>query len=296
MLGTALFLFCLGLVTLGSLMTVKVTVDKQTVLKSTESLIDPENEVPSILKKVDIQERLGEKLDQSLSFTDHTGAHVTLGTYFKDKKPVILTLNYYRCPMLCSLQLNDLVKALKKSAYKLGQDYRMVTMSINPKETYDLGASKREAYLKSLGESRNADWAFLVSATDASKKVADQVGYTYALDPDSGEYAHAPVLFFISADGTVSRYLYGLGYSPYDIKFALQETSAGRAGSTWDKLILSCFQYDASKGRYGVYALGVMRLGGALTVMFLSILLLLLWVGDARPARAVSKDSCKFVG
>lgn len=231
--------------------------------------------------EIAVDEMLGSRLDMDLAFVDHNGEAVKLGDYFDGKRPVLLTLNYYRCPTLCSLQLNGLTRTLGQFDWQPGDEYRIVTVSIDPREGPELAASKRDSHLEALGVT-DLDWNFLTGDALQIRMLAAQLGIGYAYDAEQDQYAHPAVLMFISPEGKVARYLYGLEYQPSDVKFALIEASEGRVGSPVDKLILSCFHYDASLGEYGPFAMGIMRLGGAFMVLIVGIPLVLLWRRERR--------------
>ncbi|GMV42726.1 MAG: photosynthetic protein synthase I [Myxococcales bacterium] len=232
-----------------------------------------EETLPRELEGVGVEERLGAMIDPDLPFTDHTGARVTLGKYLDDGIPVLLTLNYYRCKMLCNLQLNAVVEGLKGLEWKPGENFRIVTISIDPREGWELGRDKRASYLETLGRGE-VDWSFLVGRDEDVRTVARTVGFSYKYDQEQDQYAHTAAIFFLSPEGKVSRYLYGVDYPSQSLKFALMEASEGRIGTTIDKVILSCFHYDSSIGAYGPFAFGIMRLGAALTAT-----LLIGWLG-----------------
>jgi protein SCO1 len=231
--------------------------------------------------EIAVDEMLGGKLDMDLSFVDHDGKAVQLGDYFDGERPVLITLNYYRCPTLCSLQLNGLTRTLEQFDWEPGDDYRIVTVSIDPREGPELAANKRSSHLKALGVTE-LDWNFLTGDALQIRMLAAQLGIGYAYDAEQDQYAHPAVLMFVSPEGKVARYLYGLEYQPSDVKFALIEASEGRVGSPVDKLILSCFHYDASLGEYGPFAMGIMRLGGALMIVIVGIPMALLWRRERR--------------
>jgi protein SCO1/2 len=235
--------------------------------------------VPAALRGVGVDERLGASIDRQLAFTDHNGRAVKIGDYLGDGKPVLLTLNYYMCPTLCNLQLNALNDGLRALSWAPGDKYRIVTVSIDPREGPELAKGKRGMYLESLGRGE-VDWTFLVGTEQNIRALADQVGFRYEYDAKQDQYGHALVLTFLSPEGMVARYLYGMEYSARDLKFALMEASEGRLGSPADKLILSCFHYDATLGAYGPFAMGIMRLGGLLTVLGMAVAGLVLWTKD----------------
>lgn len=242
---------------------------------------------PADLEGVDVVERLGEDIDLSLAFVDENGNDVTLQDYFGDEKSVILTLNYYNCPMLCSMQLNALIEGLKELAWDPGDNYRMVTISIDPREGPDLAAAKREAYLEALDRGMDVDWVFLTGEEENIRAIAEQVGFGYRYVREIDEYAHAAAIFVLSPEGRISRYLYGLQYRAFDLRMAILEAAEGRIGTTIDRILLSCFHYDSSSNSYSVFAFGVMRIAGVLTLIILGGVLGLLWMRDIRRRLAI---------
>lgn len=232
-------------------------------------------------KQVAVDEMLGGHLDPNLTFVDHEGKQVRLGEYFDGKRPVLVTLNYFRCPTLCNLQLNALTRTLDGFEWTAGEQYRIVTVSIDPRETAELAAQKRSSHLEALGRGE-IDWNFLTGDAAQIRMLAAQLGIGYAYDAEQDQYAHPAVLMFVSPEGKIARYLYGLEYSPNDVKFALMEASEGRVGSPVDKIILSCFHYDATLGEYGPFAMGIMRLGGAGMILIVGIPLIFVWRRERR--------------
>lgn len=243
-----------------------------------------EEALPSKLEGITVTEKLGDRIPMDRPFVDHTGKKVRIGDYFDGTRPLMLTLNYYTCTTLCSIQLNALTRTLRKMAWAPGENFRQVTLSIDHREDAELAAGKRKAHLRAL-EKGEVDWNFLVGDKESIKAVADAVGFGYRYDPKQNQWAHPAVIVFLSPDGKVTRYLYGLEYAPRDVKLALLEAADGKVGSTVDKLILSCFHYDATEGRYGPYAFGIMRLGGVVTVVVVGVFLVLLWRRERRRAR-----------
>lgn len=228
----------------------------------------PLSETPaaSLMKEVDIVEKLNEKVPLDAVFTDAEGKQVRLGDYFKGDKPVLLTLVYYRCPMLCSLVLGGLNKAVLNSGMTLGEDYRAVTVSIDPRETPEMAKERQRGHLQALGApGQEADWAFLVGTEEEIKKVADAVGFGFKYDEVSKQYAHAAAITALTPDARVSRYLYGVEFPGRDLKLALLEAAGGRVGTSFDRVLLTCFKYDPNTRRYELYVFGVIR-GGALLV------------------------------
>ena len=237
--------------------------------------------LPRQLRGVTVEERLGQRADLAAQLTDHRGRPLKLGDLLDGRRPVLLTLNYYGCANLCSLQLNALARALRGLEWAPGEGYRVVTLSIDPREGAELARKKRALYLADLGRGE-VEWSFLVGKQAMIRRVADSVGFGFRYDAEQDQYAHPAVLIFLSPGGKVTRYLYGIEYVPRDLRFALIEASQGRVGSTVDKLILSCFHYDATSGRYGPWALGIMRVVGVVTALVLGTLLLLLRLRERR--------------
>jgi protein SCO1/2 len=239
-----------------------------------------------IANSVGVDEHLGEPIELSTLVQDHFGATVPLEKYFSDGKPAVLTLNYYSCASLCSMQLNAVLDGLRDLDWLSGDQFNMLTLSIDPDETSSLAAYKRTNYLKEL-DKEGASWTFLVAKQSAITDIANQVGYRYTYDEQSKQFAHPAVIMILSPDGTISRYLYGVQYTARDLKFALIEASEGKFGSTVEKVILSCFTYDNTTGRYTASAFGLMRLAGVITMFFLGAMITALWRRERRLSHKV---------
>lgn len=242
----------------------------------------------AVANSAGVDEHLGDKLDLTLSVQNHFGDRISMEEHFKDGKPAVFTLNYYSCASLCSVQLNAVLNGLKDMDWVPGAQFKMLTLSIDPEETSSLAAQKRGAYLEELGK-QNASWEFMVAKQSVITDIASQVGYRYTYDEQSKQFAHPAVIMILSPDGTISRYLYGVSYSARDLKFALIEASEGKIGTTVDKVILSCFSYDNSTGRYTASAFGLMRLAGVVTMFFLGAMVTALWRRERRQTQQVSE-------
>jgi len=230
------------------------------------------------LKSIDVEEHLAEKIPLDLSFANEAGDTVRLSEYFKKGRPVLLTLAYYRCPMLCGLVIEGLRKGITGLAYNAGEDFQMVTVSINPEETCTLAAAKKKNVFAAFGKPVNpAGWAFLTGPGGNSKKLADAVGFKYYYMEDRKEYAHPAVSFVLTGEGVISRYLYGIEYKESDLRLALLEASKGEIGTTLDRIVLYCYHYDPDAGGYVLFAGNLMRIGGVITVLILGTVLLILW-------------------
>lgn len=236
---------------------------------STFAAVHADEQAPE-LKNVKIEEHLGAQVPLDAKFVNDEGKAVSTHDVLSSDRPTILTLNYYSCPMLCTMVLNGMVDGLNRVGFTPGIDYQIATISIDPTETSQLAKDKKSSYLASFHRSfDNHAWQFLVGDETNINRVADAVGFSYHYDPDSKQYAHAAGIFVLMPGGRISRVLYGIDYRPQDLKLALLEASQGKIGSSLDKLLLYCFHYDPSGHRYSLYAINVMRLGAALTVLIL---------------------------
>jgi protein SCO1/2 len=241
--------------------------------------------VPTQLARVGVQEKLDATLPLQLVFKDDAGRDVTLGSYFRPGHPVLLTLNYYRCPMLCTLELNGLVEGMKGLAWTPGDEFTVVTVSFDPRETPALARAKKASYLDELGKpSAEAGWHFLTGSPESIEALTKAVGFSYEYDKETDQYGHAAVVMLATPEGRVARYLYGVRFEPETLKLALLEAGKGKIGSTWERFILYCYHYDADQGRYALAALSIMRAGGALTVLVLGLVLGGFWLRDRRNA------------
>ena len=248
---------------------------------------DRTDPVPKPLQDVGVDEKLDAALPLPLLFKDERGRDVTLGSYFKPGRPVILTLNYYRCPMLCTLELNGLVEGLKELAWSPGDEFQVVTVSIDPRELPPLAAAKRVEYLTELGRpSAEAGWHFLTGSAASIGALASAVGFRYQYDADTDQYGHAAAIVLATPDGRVSRYLYGVRFDAPSLKMGLLEASHGKIGSAVDRFLLYCYHYDAERGRYVLAAVTLMRAAGALTVLVLGSVVGTFWLRERARGRA----------
>lgn len=249
------------------------------------------SDVPRELQGIEVTERLGEQVPLNLEFIDESGNVVKLGDFFEAGKPVILTLNYYTCPMLCHLTLTGMVEGLRDVQWTAGQEFRIVTVTINPTETPDVASAFKNRYLGQMYNREGADWHFLCDKDGNVKKLAEAVGFGYRFVPETGEYAHSSVIKFLSPDGRIMRYMNNVMFEARDLRFALVESSQGSIGSPMDRFLLfTCFNYDPNSNSYAPAAWKIMRSGGALTVLFVTLGLIILWargsVADRRSGRA----------
>lgn len=238
--------------------------------------------LPKILQKVGFDQRLNEQVPLDLPLTDEDGRQVTLGKYFQDK-PVILVLAYYRCPMLCTQVLNALVQGLRDTSLSIGNDFSVVTVSFDPHDTAETAAAKKKSYVRAYGQPEAAEgWHFLTGDPKSIKRLTDAVGFRYVYDPLSDQYAHAAGIVVLTPAGKISRYFYDVHYSGRDLRLGLVEASQNKIGSPVDQILLFCFHYDPSAGKYGAAIMNFIRAGGVLTVLGLGLMFGLLMRGERK--------------
>lgn len=254
-----------------------------------QALADPKTRMPNEMQGVGVEEKIGEKIDLNLTFIAEDGYPHSLKEYFAAGKPVILNLVYFTCPMLCNLTLNGQVSMLRELAWTPGKEFQIVTVSIDPTETFELAKTKKQAYLSNFERPMGSGWHFLVDHQANVKKLAEQIGFRYRFDPSQNQYAHAAAIFVLTPDGTISRYLYGIKFKDRDVRLALTEASEGRSGLSFEKLMLMCFHYDPSAKSYVLFATNVMRFGGFLIVLVLAVVLYRYWRVEILARK--SKDS-----
>lgn len=226
----------------------------------------PTGNSTEILKKVGIEQKLGNQIPLDLKFKDEYGRDVNLGEFFQPGKPVVLTLVYYECPMLCNQTLNGLVGALDAVTFSPGKDFQVVTVSFDPREGPELAEKKKETYLKRFRrEGVENGWHFLTGDKDSIDRLAQAVGFQYQWDEQSKQFAHASAIMVATPEGKLSHYFYGIEYSPKDLRLALVESSQGKIGSPVDALILYCYHYDPATGKFAP-VMAVLRAAGVLTV------------------------------
>ena len=205
------------------------------------------SQAPAAVKGVDVLERLGDNVPETGQFVDSEGRPFQLSEVLHRGKPVVLTLVYYRCPALCSLVLSGLTRSLRNLDLHLGEDYRAVTVSIDPTETPRLAAESKRGHLQALGvDPLSPAWTFATGQDEDIHALAGALGFQYTYDEASKQYAHAAAIFVVSPDGKISRYLYGIDFPTRDLKMALVEAGKGKVGTALDRVLLTCFKYDAT--------------------------------------------------
>ncbi|MCW5960856.1 MAG: SCO family protein [Pyrinomonadaceae bacterium] len=249
------------------------------------------NGIPTALKTVGIEQKLNEQVPLETEFQNENGETVKLGTYFNRGRPVILALVYFECPMLCNEVLNGLTGSLKGISFDAGKDYDVVAISFDARENgkTELKQKKKESYLTRYGREDSADgFHFLTGTQESIDKITHAVGFNYHFDEATEQFAHAGGIMIVTPEGKISRYFYGIDYSPKDLKFGLMESSEGKIGNPVEQLYLYCYHYDPSTGKYGLTILNVLRLAGIATMLGLAGMLFGFWRYNRKKKAAVS--------
>jgi protein SCO1/2 len=242
--------------------------------------------LPGALEGVGIEQKLDGQLPLNLTFRDEAGRSVPLSSFFQTKKPVILALVYYRCPMLCTQILNGLESSLKAVSFNPGQDFEVLSVSFDPKDTPELAAAKKQMYLRRYGRQSTANgWHFLTGDEANIRALTDAAGFHYKYDPKTDQFAHASGIMILTPDGRLSRYFYGVEYAPRDVRLGLVEASQNKIGNPVDQLLLFCYHYDPSTGKYGAIAMNLVRFAGGAFVLIGGTFLLIVFRRDFKAGK-----------
>ena len=242
----------------------------------------PPDTRPAILRNVAIEQHLDKPLPLDLPFRDEAGRNVRLRDYF-GKRPVVLVLAYYNCPMLCTEVLNGLSSAMRVLTFDAGRDFEVVTVSFDPRDQPSDARAKKEPYIARYGRPGGAaGWHFLTGAPASIAELTQAVGFRYTWDEKIGQFAHASAIYVATPDGRLSRYFYGIEYAPRDLRLALVEASQGKIGNPVDQLLLYCYHYDPAAGRYGAVVMNLVRLAGVVVVLLLTTFLIVMLRRDRR--------------
>ncbi|MDI9410426.1 MAG: SCO family protein [Bacteroidia bacterium] len=225
------------------------------------------NELPKELEGVEFVEHLGETVPMDLRFTDDDGTSVTLADLLKPGRPLLIHLGYFKCPMMCSLVLNEAVRGLQGIDWTVGSEFDVVAVSINPSEDAELARAKKAGYVAEYGrKGSEKGWHFLTGPVESTHALAEAVGFRFKL-LDNGDYSHPGGMIVVSPKGVITRYLHGVRFPSETFRLSLVEGSEGTIGSSMDRVMLWCFQYDASTNSYVPFVFRLVKLGGALTVV-----------------------------
>jgi len=254
--------------------------------------LDRSEPLPERLRGIDVREHLGEMVAKGATFVDEEGHPATLGDSFDGQHPVILTLNYSRCPMLCSLELNALVNTMKAVEFTPGKDFRVVTVVLDPNEKPEDARASKARYLRQYGRpGTESGWHFLTGTEANIRAVADSVGFFYGYNEKRNEYVHPAAIILLTPTGKIARYLYGIEYKPNTLRFSLAESGEGKIGTSVDKLVLYCFHYDETEGHYTPVVMNIMRVGGAITVAMLGGFLSTYFISESRKKKKATSSS-----
>src|SRR4051812_6143097 len=233
--------------------------------------------LPKALQNVGIDQKLNQQVPLDLTFRDETGNTVTLGQFF-GKRPVVLSLVYYNCPMLCTQVLNGMVGSFRTLAFQPGQDYEIVTVSFDSRETPALAAAKKDLYVHYLPAEKRANatqgWHFLTGDETNIKRLTEAVGFRYQWDDATNQFAHASGIMVLTPGGKLAQYYYGIEYSAKDLRLGLVEASQNRIGSVVDQLLLYCYHYEPASGSYQAAVMNIVRVAGVLTIIGIVLLIL----------------------
>jgi len=240
-------------------------------------LSPPTNVRPPGLQHVGIQQNLNEQIPADLTFADDSGRAVKLGDYY-GKKPLILNLVYFTCPMLCGEELNGLESALRILKFDVGKEFEVITVSFDPKDTPDAAAKKKAEILKRYKRTgAEQGWHFLVGNQDSIDKIAKAAGFEFEYDAKSNQFAHTTAIMVLTPQGRIAQYYYGIDYPPKDLRLALVDASQEKIGNVVDELLLYCYHYDPEKGKYSATIMRILRLAGVATLLCLGTLFIVLF-------------------
>jgi protein SCO1/2 len=243
----------------------------------------PANVRPPGLKNVGIEQNLNEQIPPGLTFRDETSKPVRLGDYF-GKRPMILNLVYYQCPMLCGEVLSGLESSLRVLKFDVGREFGVLTVSFDPRETPEMAAAKKAEYLKRYGRAGAADgWHFLTGPQESIEALTRAAGFQYNYDPKTGQFAHASAIMVLTPEGKIAQYYYGVEYAPKDLRLGLIQAADNKIGTVVDQVLLYCYHYDPATGKYGAIISRVLQLAAAATILILgTFIVLLIRLGPAR--------------
>ncbi len=249
-------------------------------VSATAQRIEP---APKDIQDVTVVEKLENQIPLTATFKNENGETVQFANYLNQDKPVILAFNFFQCPLLCHLILDGLVESMQNLNLEPGSDFELVSLSFNPLDTPTLAKTWKQKYVKQYGKPSTASgWHFLTGIKSDIQQVTDAAGYYYQWVEERQEYAHIAAIVLLTPDGKVSRYMYGIDFDPKTLRLSLVEASQGEIGSTLDRIILTCYYYDETAGRYAPLAFNIMRIGGGLTILLLGSVLLTFWIRESK--------------
>jgi len=238
-----------------------------------------------LLQKVGINQKMGAQIPLDLPFVDESGQQVTLRRY--SGKPVILAMVYFQCPSLCSMVLNGVLRSTKALEMTAGNQYEVVAISFDPRETPEIAAAKKKSYVETYArQGAEQGWHFLTGPETSSKALADAVGFRYVYDALTNQYAHSSAIMILTPAGRITRYFYGIDYPARDVRLGLVEASSENIGTPTDQVLLYCFHYDPTTGKYALAVMNVLRLAALVTFGVLAIFLIMMFRRDSLGVRS----------
>lgn len=241
--------------------------------------------LPDALNNIGIEQKLGEQLPLDVEFKDESGRTAKLSEYFGKGRPVIVAFVYYECPMLCNEVLNGLTGSLKGISFEAGKEFDVVAISFDARENEkpELAKNKKASYMTRYGRpGSETGWHFLTGTTDSIDRVTKAAGFGFEWDEKSNQFAHAGGVMIATPEGKLARYFYGIDYSPKDLKFGIMESAESKVGNAAEQLLLYCYHYDPSTGKYGLAILSIMRIGAVLTLLGMGAMGLVFWRRNKR--------------
>ena len=225
--------------------------------------------IPPTLREVGVVEKIGNQIDTTLYFKNHLGQPVQLNKFFDSGKPTIINIAYYSCPMLCHLVAGGVADGINTLNLKLGVDYQVLSISIDPADSTETASAFREKYLQSLKVRSEEGWQFLYGNKEEITKLTEQLGFMYKFNPKSNEFAHSAAIILLDNEATISRYLYGIEYKSFDLKMGLLESKDIHKRSAVERVLLFCYNYDPLSRKYVLFAQNAMRIGGVITILLM---------------------------
>jgi protein SCO1 len=254
----------------------------------------PANVRPPGLKNVGIEQHLNEQIPSELTFRDEDGHQVRLADYF-GRKPMILNLVYYQCPMLCGEVLSGLESALRVLKFDVGNQFDVLTVSFDPRETPAMAATKKADFLKRYGRpGATQGWHFLTGPQQSIDALTKAAGFKYEYDPTSGQFAHTTAIMVLTPEGRIAQYYYGVEYAPKDLRLGLVQASQNKIGNIVDQVLLYCYHYDPATGKYGAVVMRILRLAGAATILTLGLFMLVMFRRGSSPTRSGEARTTKL--
>lgn len=241
---------------------------------------------PPGLKNVGIEQHLDEQIPPSLAFRDETGKAVELRDYF-GKKPMVLNLVYYQCPMLCGEVLSGLVSALRVLKFDVGKEFDVLTISFDPKETPEMATAKKAEFLKRYGRAGAENgWHFLTGPQSSIDALTKAAGFQYQYDPKTEQFGHATAIMVLTPEGKIAQYYYGVEFAPKDLRLGLVQASQNKIGTVVDEVLLYCYHYNPDTGKYGAIISRILKLAAGATMLVLGAFLIVMFrMGSAAERR-----------